>query len=286
MIGYRKGLTGFAMALVTGAASSALLAAAKPHGQEAANTSHAVRPSDPATTSTAKPSPAAHADAHWGYDGVDGPVHWGHLSPDFQLCSTGRSQSPIDLSFSNVVADVPVTTDYQRGPLAILNNGHTVQINFAGGSSLVSSGRRYGLVQVHFHTPSENMVNGKTYPIEAHFVHKDAEGHLAVLGVFFEEGQTNIELAKIVVAAPGRVAGPNTIEGFTFDPRALLPQDMHVYRFMGSLTTPPCSEGVNWHVAREPIQASPGQIAALKTLMGNNARPIQPLNDRLVIAPQ
>lgn len=243
----------------------------------------AATPHAPAAPHTAQAE--AHHEPHWGYQGVDGPVHWGHLSPDYNVCSTGHAQSPIDLSFANVVADVDIAADYKRAPLAILNNGHTVQLNLTADSTLISSGHRYSLVQVHFHTPSENMVDGKTYPLEAHFVHKDSEGHLAVLGVFFEEGQTNVELAKIVVAAPNRVSGPNNIEGFTFDPRALLPQDMHVYRFMGSLTTPPCSEGVAWHVARQPLQASPSQIAALHNLMGDNARPVQPLHDRLVIAP-
>lgn len=266
---------------------SSPLAAAARHGapSPAPRSLAAAEAPLPAGTAAHGSDAPEHGPGHWGYEGVEGPVHWGHLSPDFGLCASGHAQSPIDLSFANVVADVDVSTSYQRGPLNILNNGHTVQINMADGSSMVSSGNRYALVQVHFHTPSENMVNGKTYPLEAHFVHKDAAGHLAVLGVFFEEGPTNLELAKIIVAAPGQVTGPHAIEGFTFDPRALLPQDMHVYRFMGSLTTPPCSEGVNWHVARQTVQASASQIAALEKLMGHNARPVQPLYDRLVIAP-
>ncbi len=289
MHAFRHGSIRAVVALTALALPAELVAAAHKAAHPKPAAEHAAEPAgSPAAhvvTPTAAADHGAHGPAHWGYDGVDGPVHWGHLSPDFSVCTTGHAQSPIDLSYANVVADIDVATEYKRSPLAILNNGHTVQVNVATGSSILSSGQRYSLVQVHFHTPSENMVDGKTYPLEAHFVHKDAEGHLAVLGVFFEEGETNVELAKVIVAAPGRVSGPNNIEGFTFDPRALLPQDMHVYRFMGSLTTPPCSEGVNWHVARQPIQASASQIAALKNLMGNNARPVQPLYDRLVIAP-
>lgn len=230
-------------------------------------------------------APAAAHDAHWSYEGVEGPVHWGHLAPDYALCSAGRMQSPVDLSFANVRADLVVSADYKRGPLTILNNGHTVQVNFPEGSSLTSSGKRFALVQVHFHTPSENMLNGKVYPMEAHFVHRDASGQLAVLGVFFEEGPTNMELAKIVVAAPNQAGGPKAIEGFDVEPKFLLPADLRVYRLMGSLTTPPCTEGVNWHVAKSTMTASANQIAAMGKLMGNNARPIQPLNGRLLIAP-
>lgn len=267
--------------------------AAAPHGKVEAPDAHAapkgvVAPKADKHDDVAKPAmaPASDHGAHWGYAGVEGPVHWGHLAPEFQLCSSGRAQSPVDLGFANVSANVAVTTDYKRGPLTILNNGHTIQVNFPEGSTFVSSGKQFNLVQVHFHTPSENTLNGKTFPMEAHFVHRDGAGRLAVLGVFFEEGPTNIELAKVIVAAPNQVGGPNSIEGFTFDPRQLLPADLHVYRLMGSLTTPPCTEGVNWHVAKTPVAASGNQIAALMKLMGNNARPIQPLNDRLLVAPE
>lgn len=269
--------------------ATAATPAARHEGKEAPHAS-APQSSPAPSAKTSEPAnahaAADHAAAHWGYEGVDGPVHWGHLSPDYQLCSAGRMQSPVDLSFSNVTANVTVAADYKYGPLTILNNGHTIQVNFKEGSSLLSSGRRFNLVQVHFHTPSENMLNGKSYPMEAHFVHRDAAGQLAVLGVFFDEGPTNVELAKLVVAAPNIPGGPNTIEGFNFDPRALLPADLRVYRLMGSLTTPPCSEGVNWHVAKATVTASASQIAALAKLMGNNARPIQPLNGRLMIAPE
>jgi carbonic anhydrase len=284
-----------ALALVAGTAATTRAADKAGHTKEAA----AHKPARAATGEHGTAAPAAHGaaapasatavhethDAHWSYDGVEGPVHWGHLSSDYALCSAGRMQSPVDLGFSNVAADLAVTADYRRGPLTVLNNGHTVQVNFPAGSSMISSGRRFDLVQVHFHTPSENMLNGKRYPMEAHFVHRDAGGQLAVLGIFFEEGPTNAELAKIVIAAPNQPGGPKQIEGFDFEPRFLLPADLRVFRLMGSLTTPPCTEGVNWHVARETMTASGNQLAAMARLMGDNARPIQPLNGRLLIAP-
>lgn len=230
------------------------------------------------------PAPGVRHAIHWGYEGFDGPEHWGHLDSGYRLCGTGQSQSPIDLGMANTVASVTVQTDYKRGPLTVLNNGHTVQVNFDGAAGLMSSNHRYSLKQVHFHTPSEHVINGRRYPLEAHFVHADEYGKLAVLGVLFEEGPTNIELAKVIVAAPRREAGPKTIEGFSFDPRALLPASLEVYRYMGSLTTPPCSEGVNWHVAAQPITASASQMADLMEIMGHNARPVQAFNERLLIA--
>jgi carbonic anhydrase len=280
-----------ALTLLLSLAAGAAYAAARKESHapaaahKAAPAAAAPAPHDDHGEPSAAATPAAGHDVHWGYEGVDGPVHWGHLSPDYALCSAGRMQSPVDLGFANVRADLVVSADYKRGPLTILNNGHTVQVNFPEGSSLTSSGRRFSLVQVHFHTPSENSLNGKIYPMEAHFVHRDASGQLAVLGVFFEEGPTNVELAKIVVAAPNQAGGPKTIEGFDFEPKFLLPADLRVFRLMGSLTTPPCTEGVNWHVAKTVMTASANQIAAMAKLMGNNARPIQPLNNRLMIAP-
>jgi len=225
----------------------------------------------------------AHADPlHWGYEGEGGPANWGRLSPDYGLCATGKMQSPVDLADANTIATVTVSTDYRSVPLTILNNGHTVQVNFPAGSTMTSSGKAWRLVQAHFHAPSEHVFNGKVYPLEAHFVHQDEQGRLAVLGVFFEEGPTNIELAKLIVAAPRQKAGPNPIEGFTFDPRALLPRSLSVFRYQGSLTTPPCSEGVSWHVAATTVQASATQIADLARVMGMNARPVQPVNNRVI----
>lgn len=221
----------------------------------------------------------------WSYKGSNGPENWGALSKDYELCKTGMMQSPVDLAASNARADVSLFVSYKTGPLSILNNGHTIQANFAKGSSMTSGTMQFNLLQVHFHTPSEEAVNGKRYPMVGHFVHADDKGQLAVLGVMFEEGAVNAELDKLISAAPTQKADATTVAGVTLDPNGLLPSSLDVYRFQGSLTTPPCSEGVNWHVAKQAVSASKAQLDALYKIMGDNARPIQPLNGRLLTAP-
>lgn len=222
----------------------------------------------------------------WGYEGDTGPTHWSDISSEFELCRSGLMQSPIDLAEANARGEVNINTKYQPGSLNILNNGHTVQVNLAEGSTLTSGTMQFNLLQIHFHTPSEEAVNGKHYPMNAHFVHSDAEGNLAVLGILFEEGAENPELAKVVAAAPVSKADAETHAEISFDPNGLLPDSLDVYRFQGSLTTPPCSEGVNWHVAKQPVTASRAQLDAIHAIIGENARPIQPINGRLVIAPE
>ncbi len=225
-----------------------------------------------------------HDKPHWAYEGEAGPARWGELSEDFKACKTGHMQSPIELGAADVEAKFAVRVAYKSGPLTILNNGHTVQANFAPGSTLSSGISRYKLLQVHFHTPSEEVVYGLAYPMVAHFVHADHAGNLAVLGVMFEEGAHNPELEKLVRAAPSKETEAAVVKGVTFDPAKLLPTNLSVYRYEGSLTTPPCTEGVRWHVARQRVTASAAQIAALHSIMGDNARPVQPIYGRLLIA--
>lgn len=223
--------------------------------------------------------------AEWSYEGATGPENWGSLDEKYELCSKGLMQSPIDLAETNARADVSVFTSYQPGPLTILNNGHTIQANFAAGSSMTSGTMQFDLLQVHFHTPSEEVMHGEQYPMVAHFVHADADGQLAVLGVLFEIGAANAELDKLIKVAPTTKTDAQTIAGVTLDPNKMLPDDLDVFRFQGSLTTPPCSEGVNWHVAKDTVSMSAEQLRALGGIMGDNARPVQPLNGRLLVAP-
>ena len=231
------------------------------------------------------PALAAEPGAY-GYGADNGPEKWGQLSAAYALCERGDMQSPIDLSGANARADVELEIVYQAGPLTVSNKGLTVQADFAPGSSMTSGGTAFNLIQIHFHTPSEHAVTGKRYPLTGHFVHASDDGRLGVLGVMFEEGAANAELAKILAATPAAKSGPRTVVDKTIDPRGMLPSDRAVYRYMGSLTTPPCSEGVNWHVLQDPITASAGQIAAFEKLMGDNARPVRALNNRLVVAPE
>jgi len=225
-----------------------------------------------------------HDKPHWTYGGEAGPEKWGELSHEFALCKTGHMQSPIDLGGADVLGNLSIKAAYKPGPLTLLNNGHTVQAVIAPGSMLTSGIARYKLLQVHFHTPSEEVLYGLPYPMVAHFVHVDHAGNLAVLGVLFEEGAHNAELEKLVRAAPAHEGEAETVKGATFDPAKLLPANLAVYRYEGSLTTPPCTEGVRWHVARHRATASAAQIAALHAIMGDNARPIQPLHGRLLVA--
>lgn len=217
---------------------------------------------------------------HWSYKGDAGPSHWGTVSPEFATCGNGALQSPIDISPSKLRDMVTISTAYRSGDLAMTNNGHTIQASFQPGSTLESGGHRYGLVQVHFHTPSEHWVTGERYPLEAHFVHKDADGKLAVLGIFFKEGAPNAELGKLIANAPKSAQTAHQAHGIEFNPNGLLPHDLKVARYQGSLTTPPCTEGVNWHVAVNTMTASVEQIASLHAIMGDNARPLQQQGSR------
>lgn len=229
---------------------------------------------------------AASEGAEWGYQGESGPAHWGGLAEEFATCDQGMMQSPIDLVDAGAVGDLSLSVDYKSIPLKIRNNGKTVQVDFEPGSRLYSGHDEFGVLQVHFHTPSEHSIDGQRYPLTAHFVHTTAYARLGVLGVMYEPGERNAELQKIIDAAAAAGAEPTTIDDVTLDPNALLPDSMDVYRYMGSLTTPPCSEGVNWHVLAEPVEVGADQIAALEELMGMNARPVQPLNGRLLVAPE
>lgn len=229
---------------------------------------------------------AAGERGQWSYDGDTGPQHWGDLSAEYALCSTGQMQSPIDLAQAQAVGDLEVSVDWEPSPLTVSNNGKTVQVNFEPGSYMTSSRRVFNLIQVHFHTPSEHTFSGETWPLVAHFVHSTDEGVLGVLGVLFEPGEANGELAKIIAAAEKADAAPRTVADVAVDPRGLLPDELEVFRYMGSLTTPPCSEGVNWHVVEEGVEASAEQIAAMAAMMGMNARPVLPLNGRLLVAPE
>jgi len=227
--------------------------------------------------------------ADWTYEGPTGADRWGQIEKAFEKCEAGIMQSPIDLGNANATGNIEVSVDWAKGPLAVLNNGHTVQVNFASGSTMVSGGKTFNLLQVHFHTPSEHAVDGEHFPMTGHFVHASEEGELAVLGVMYVTGATHDEMQKLVDVAPARKADAMTVEGVMIDPNKLLPPsdgDIGVYRYMGSLTTPPCSEGVNWHVVPEPVEIGADQLAAMEGIMGMNARPVQLLNGRLLVAPE
>jgi carbonic anhydrase len=222
------------------------------------------------------------AGAHWGYEDHEGPAHWGELDPGYVLCRTGQGQSPIDIH-DTIDTDLPaIEFHYRAGGRDEINNGHTIQIDYEPGSTISYDGRDYALKQFHFHTPSENHIDGHEFPLEAHLVHADAEGHLLVIAVMFKEGGHNHALATAWQDMPERPHTHHLLHTHAFA-GALLPQSRDYYRFDGSLTTPPCSEGVTWLVMKAPVTASQEQIAHFARVMGHpNNRPVQPLNGRVV----
>ena len=233
------------------------------------------------TPAFADPAPG-HID--WNYDGDHGPKHWAELAPDFGECARGKAQSPINISHATARDDLPdLDVHYHTAPLRILNNGHTVQVNAPDDDTLSIGDHRYHLAQFHFHTPSEEHVDGKTYAMELHMVHRDDEGHLAVLGVLIKHGRKNPALDHVLSHLPKDADGEHA-EADDVDPASLLPQDLSYFYYDGSLTTPPCAEHVSWYVMEHPIEASNQQIARFKKLYAHNARPLQPLNERTVYA--
>lgn len=226
-----------------------------------------------------KSDPTEH---HWSYEGTTGPDHWADLSPDYRLAAAGKRQSPIDLTDGEAPTSGSLAIDYQSTTLEIVNNGHTVQVNYAPGSTITIGSGTFGLAQFHFHSPSEHTIDGSHLPMEMHLVHANAAGELAVLGVFLKEGRHNPALARIWEHLPTRSGESRSVEDVTLIASDLLPADLSRHVYSGSLTTPPCSEGVSWMVLHTPIEASAAQIQAFRALYHGNNRPTQPLHGRSV----
>ncbi len=218
---------------------------------------------------------------HWEYEGEDGPAHWGELGAEYAMCSTGQSQSPIDLFDAASTDLTDIHFNYQPSALTIKNNGHTVQVDYAPGSTITVDGTDYELKQFHFHHPSEHAVDGVIYPLEMHLVHADADGNLAVVGVFIKEGmEDNAAFASVFENLPTEMMDATAIDGATVDAAALLPTEHQFYTYSGSLTTPPCSENVHWMVLATPITLSRAQISQVTDIFPLDARPLQPIHDR------
>ena len=222
----------------------------------------------------------ASGPVHWGYDGAEGPENWGELSEEFVLCSTGTEQSPIDIPSSAPTNPADIVFSYQPSAVNILNNGHTIQINYDAGSSIELNGKIFNLLQFHFHALSENTLDGVPSDLEAHLVHQSDDGEFAVVGVLMNRGAENATLASVWDNLPAQEAEVATISGATINVEEMLPGDRVYYRFNGSFTTPPCTEGVNWLVMAAPIELSDGQAAAFEQIFDHNYRPVQPFNDR------
>jgi len=225
---------------------------------------------------------------HWGYTGHGSPEHWSDLDPKYFMCKAGSNQSPI-----NIVKDVIVTTSEGLEPISfnytttaksVVNNGHTIQVNMKKGSYINIDGIKFDLLQFHFHTPSENQIDGQHFPLEAHFVHASKDGKLAVVAMMFEDGKENKFLKKIWSQMPNSSGNKNSCGDEPVTINDFLPKDRAYYRFDGSLTTPPCSEGVRWFVLQEYSTVNAAQVNKFKKLMhGHDNRPIQPINARKVL---
>lgn len=226
----------------------------------------------------AAPSNAAHGGGHWAYNDQ---TAWSQVAG---VCAQGHEQSPVNLSSAAPVIEMPdLGTHYAPANGSFVNNGHTLQFTPAqSAATLMIGDQAFSFAQFHFHSPAEHTIDRRAYPAELHFVHRNSAGQLAVLGVFIEEGGENEALGALLAATPTG-EGEALATHITADLVALLPADRSYFAYAGSLTTPPCSEGVRWNVLRTPIQASAAQIAALRELLGSSSRHVQPLNERTVV---
>jgi carbonic anhydrase len=220
--------------------------------------------------------------AEWSYEGAHGPAKWGDLDPASRVCSTGTQQSPIDIGDAIRAQLNPLKITWDKHADTIVNNGHTIQLTGTDGSVLGYGNTNYRLVQFHFHYPSEHRIAGKQFAMEAHFVHANAAGALAVIGVLMVIGLANPVFHKIVTTMPQK-PGPAVKADPAINPNALLPKKRSYYRYAGSLTTPPCSETVDWLLLTEPIEVADADVGLFQQLYPMNARPPQKIDRRFVL---
>ncbi|MET0335214.1 MAG: carbonic anhydrase family protein [Rhizobacter sp.] len=245
--------------------------------------------SEPRRAAAAKPMVATAAPApkkkphpdHWSYHGDGGPEHWGSMKPEFSTCTSGKRQSPIDIRDGISVQLDPVQFDYKASNFRVIDTGHTVQVNVAPGNSIEVSGRRYELQQFHFHRPSEERINGRQFDMVAHLVHKDLEGKLAVVAVLLDRGSVQPIVQQVWNNLPLE-KNEEQVAKSMIDLNGLLPADRGYFTYMGSLTTPPCSEGVLWMVMKNPVSIAAEQIGIFSRLYPMNARPIQQASGRMI----
>ncbi len=230
------------------------------------------------------PAPAPHTGAPWSYYGKKGPSNWGKLDPAYAACSKGNLQSPIDIRNAKIDPTLqPIEFHYLSGPVTMLNTGYTVRINVVPGSYILVGGARYDLVEFHFHHPAEDLVNGKLSDMVIDLVHKNSTGQLAIIAVRLNEGRVNGSLATLWPSLPQTTGATATIQD-PFNPLGLLPSDRSYWSYMGSITVPPCTEGVHWLSMQNPTELSQDQLQAFARLYPDNARPIQATRGRKISA--
>ncbi|HAN47444.1 MAG TPA: hypothetical protein DCQ20_00975 [Nitrospira sp.] len=225
------------------------------------------------------PTSIGSAPVAWQYDGDQGPSHWGEIAPTTASCEKGTHQSPINIRTTpHHQSHDGLLVHYTAAPGHVVTSHHTIEVDFQSGESLEVVGRTYTLKEFHFHEPSEHQLNGRTYPMEAHLVHRDETGHLVVLAVLMDLGNESASLSAVWDRIPSEKQ--DEVRDLLINPQDLLPKDLHHYAYDGSLTTPPCTEGVHWIVLKEPTSITSAHIERFVLLIGHNARPVQSLNER------
>ncbi len=258
------------MKIITSSISTALVVALLSTASMAKEATHATA------------SEAGH-EKHWSYEGDTAPAKWAELSEKNKMCGLGKTQSPINVTTTLDVDLEAIKPAYTSASKDVVNNGHTIQVNMDKGSTIDIDGVSFSLKQFHFHSPSENHIDGKSFPLEGHFVHLDADGNIAVVALMFEEGKANENIAKIWKKMPKELHQDNELKLANIAAE-LLPKNKDYYRFAGSLTTPPCTEGVKWLVLKTPVTISKEQVAQFLAVMHHpNNRPIQPTDARVIV---
>lgn len=235
------------------------------------------------TAPTAVKNVSGHGhEVHWAYEGEGGPEAWGQLKSEFKTCAVGKRQSPIHIEDGATLQGPaePIQFSYRASDGMVVNNGHTIQVDVVGDNSITVRGSSYKLLQFHFHHPSEERINQKVFSMVAHLVHRNAEGQLAVVAVLLDPGTANSLINKVWTYMPLDAGDKVRMPAGLLDLSELLPKDQRYYQFLGSLTTPPCTEGVLWLVLKQPTTVSPEQIKLFSQLYPRNARPVQPVNGR------
>ncbi len=238
-------------------------------------------------TSAAQSAPAAQSEwrTPWSYEGAHGADHWGDLDPEYATCKTGREQSPIDIHGATKARLAALRFEYKGAPLAhFVNNGYTVRVNYPAGNGnvLVVGDTRYELTQFHFHCPSEEYVDGKPYDMVIHLMHRASDGRIVGVAVLVASGRANTTVEQLWAHMPQKAGDEVAAPGVEINPAGLLPSGAAYYVYQGSLTAPPCREGVTWYVLKAPVTLSSDQVSAFATLYPHDVRPLQPLNGRVV----
>jgi carbonic anhydrase len=221
-------------------------------------------------------------DELWDYHGITGPEHWHDLHKNFSLCGQGNAQSPIDIPEESAKSNLNIEFNYEPSSISLYNNGKTLLINYFAKAKIMLNKRKFKLVRLQFRTPSEHLVSGIEYPMEIQFYHRSADNTTAIVSVFVQAGQNNALLENIWNVMPEHINRETIVREKSFDANLLFPQDRTFYFYRGSLTTPPCTENVQWIIFANPIEASAEQLEIFSTILNNNRRPIQETNNRPV----